>query len=103
MRNITVFSALLLLCACETGSYASYVGPLDPKLAPQVAADMAAFVTTRIKPTDGPIQLEQPSADQSVGPILSDDLRASGFIVVQTAGKHRIRYAASTFRGDIMT
>jgi hypothetical protein len=103
MRNIAVFSALICLSACEIGSYPSYVGPLDPQLAPQVAADMAAFVTTRIKPADGSIQIEQPSADQSVGPILTDDLRASGFTVVPAGGKHRIRYAASAFNGDIMT
>ena len=42
MRTMAVVSALLCLSACAEPQYESYVGPLDPRLAPQVAASTAA-------------------------------------------------------------
>ena len=102
MRNIVAVSAFFCLSACATPQYASYVGPLDPHLAPQVAGDMAAFVRARIKPTDGAIQIERPDGDLAIGPALAADLQADGFDITQGRATHRVRYAASMLSGDVM-
>ena len=99
----TVFLMTVLgLTACSDGQFQGYVGPLDPDLGPQVASDMTRFVSGRIKPSDGPIQIEQPDGDQSVGPNLVEDLQSSGFTIVKTGGKHRVRYAANALGADVV-
>src|ERR1700722_16216379 len=97
-----VLAITLCLAACNTGQYAGYVGPLDPELGAPIALDMTRFVNGRIKPSDGPIQIEQPVGDQSVGPNLVEDLQSSGFTVVKTGGKHRVRYAANALGADVV-
>ncbi len=101
MRGLILASALCL-GACATGHYASHVGPIDPQLAPQVANDMAVFVRGRIKPADGPVQIDQPTGDQSVGPLLVASLRESGFTITAGRAKHRVRYAAANLGDDVM-
>jgi hypothetical protein len=95
--------AVLSATACTAAPYQSYVGGIEPSAVPRVAADMAALVRARIKPGDGAIQLEQPANDQTIGPVLLADLRDSGFTVVKSGGRHRVRYVASLLGSDIMT
>lgn len=103
MRNVFFASVMCIFAAGCTQQFDSYVGPMNPTLGPQVASDMAQFVNGRIKPIDGPIQIEQPDGDQSIGPILVENLQSFGFTVVKTgAAKHKIRYAANTLGGDVI-
>jgi hypothetical protein len=98
-----ILASVLLISACAAESYPSYVGPIDPIFAPQVADDMAGFVRTQIKAKDGSVQIEQPAGDLIVGPLLSADLKESGYTIVTNGGKHRIRYAAATLDStDVM-
>lgn len=99
--RLVLLTSVVCLAACSTGTYPAYVGSIDPTVAPQIAGDMATFVSMRIKPTGGPIQIEQPSGDQSIGPLASD-LRENGFSVVSIGGKHRVRYAANSVGANIM-
>ena len=100
MRPV-LLASVLCLAACS-GTYPSYVGPIDPAVAPQIAADMATFVSMRIKPAGGPIEIEQPSGDQSIGPLLATDLRDEGFQIVNLGAKHRVRYAANAVGANVM-
>jgi hypothetical protein len=75
---------------------------MNADLGPQVAADMAQFISGRIKPGDGPVQVEQPDGDEAVGPNLLADLQSEGFTIVRFGGKHRIRYAAKALAGDVI-
>jgi len=101
MRN-ALLASILFLSACSNGQYTSYVVPLSPEQAPQIAADLAGFVNARIRPGDGSIQIEQAAGDQAVGPDLVSDLKGDGFNVVSSGGKHRIRFAAGPFGDEIM-
>lgn len=101
MRKAIILSALGFLSACSQ-QFPSYVGPMDPFFGPQVASDMAQFISARIKPTDGPVQVEQPSGDETVGPSLLTELQSHGFTVVAVGGKHKIRYAANTLGTDVI-
>ena len=100
MRPVLLASVLCVAACSDT--YPSYVGPIDPTVAPRIASDMAAFVSMRIKPAGGPIEIEQPSGDQSIGPLLASDLRDEGFRVVNIGGSHRVRYAANAVGGNVM-
>lgn len=103
MRKILFASALCIFAGGCTQQFDSYVGPMDATLGPQVAADMAQFVSGRIKPIDGPIQVEQPDGDEAVGPNLLINLQSYGFTIVKTgAAKHKIRYAANTLGADVI-
>ncbi len=96
-----IIASVLCVSACTSG-YSSYVGPIDPIIAPQVAAGMAAFIQARIKPTDGAIHIDQPAGDQSVGPALASDLQDNGFVISNGNAKHRIRYEAAKLGDDVM-
>ncbi len=100
MRSLIIASALCV-SACAS-SFSSYVGPIDPLIAPQVAAGMAAFVQARIKPADGTVRIDQPDDDQTVGPALASDLRDSGFVIANGSTKHCIRYEAAKLGDDVM-
>ena len=100
MRLVFLVSALCVT-AC-TGTYTSYVGPIDPAVAPQIASDMATFVSMRVKPSAGPIEIEHPAGDQSIEPLLATDLQNEGFHVVSLGGKHRVRYAANAVGANVM-
>lgn len=101
MRRILLLSGLVLY-GCTEPQFQTYVGPIDPSLGPQVAFDMTRFVSGRIKPGDGPIQLEKPDGDQAVGPNLAEDLQSAGFKIVSTGGKHHVRYAANVLGDDVV-
>jgi hypothetical protein len=100
MRAV-LLASVSCVAACSA-QFESYVGPMNAELGPQVAADMAQFISGRIKPGDGPVQVEQPDGDEAVGPSLLADLQSTGFTVIKSGGKHRIRYAANTLGGDVI-
>jgi hypothetical protein len=96
--------AVLGLAACTPPQYAASVStPIDPALGQQIAFDMARFVGARIRPGQGPIDIEPVVGDEAVGPNLADSLKAAGFRIVDRGGKHHIRYAASMIDGDVIT
>jgi hypothetical protein len=96
--------AVLGLAACTPPQYvASVSSPIDPALGQQIAFDMTRFVSARIKPAQGPIDIEPVVGDEAVGPNLTDSLKAAGFKVIDRGGKHHIRYAASMIDGNVIT
>lgn len=91
----TAFVMVCGLSACAAPGFKPYVTPLSPEASSRAAYDIATFVGQQIKSSAGPIAVLQ-APDDTVWPLLTDDLRAAGYTISNGMAKHRLRFAVST-------